>query len=105
MVYNKLVRDRIPEIIEAGGSRPVTHILDTDRYRAALLDKLVEEAEEARQAPDEALSAELADVLEVLQCLLAEVGMTWEVLQAHAADKRAQRGSFSRRLLLEYVDE
>lgn len=105
VVYNKLVRDGIPEIIEADGRRAVTHVLDTSRYHAALLDKLVEEAQEARQAPGEALPSELADVLEVLQCLLDEIGMTWRELQARATDKRTQRGSFSRRLLLEYVDD
>ena len=53
--YSKLVRDRIPEIIQADGHRAVTRVLDEDSYRAALLEKLVEEAHEARQAPAEQL--------------------------------------------------
>ena len=48
--YRKLVRDRIPEIIQAGGRHPVTRVLDESGYRQALLDKLVEEAGEAASA-------------------------------------------------------
>ena len=105
-MYNKLVRDRIPEIIQADGHQPVTHVLGTDQYRAALLAKLVEEAQEAQQAPDGELAAELADVLEVLQALVvATDGMTWDKLQELAAAKRTQRGGFEQRLFLEYVDQ
>jgi predicted house-cleaning noncanonical NTP pyrophosphatase (MazG superfamily) len=43
---NKLVRDRIPEIIESDGHNAFTRILDGQDYRAALLAKLVEEARE-----------------------------------------------------------
>jgi predicted house-cleaning noncanonical NTP pyrophosphatase (MazG superfamily) len=62
--YRKLVRDRIPEIIRADGHKAVTHVLDEESYRAALLEKLIEEAHEARQAPATQLAAELADVFE-----------------------------------------
>ena len=47
VTYNKLVRDRIPEMIEADGHHAVTRILDRPSYRAALLAKLSEEAREA----------------------------------------------------------
>lgn len=69
VTYNKLVRDRIPEIIQSQGHRAVTHVLDDDSYHAALLAKLVEEAQEARDASAQELPAELADVLQVLQAL------------------------------------
>jgi predicted house-cleaning noncanonical NTP pyrophosphatase (MazG superfamily) len=66
----KLVRDRIPEIIRAEGSRAVTRRLDDDAYRDALLDKLVEEAHELRNAPRESAGiGEAADVYEVLLAL------------------------------------
>ena len=48
--YSKLVRDRIREIIQADGHRTVTRVLDEESYPAALLEKLIEEAHEARQA-------------------------------------------------------
>jgi predicted house-cleaning noncanonical NTP pyrophosphatase (MazG superfamily) len=102
--YNKLVRDRIPEIIEADGHRAVTRVLDEDSYRAALLEKLTEEAHEARQAPAGQLGGELADVLDVLQALAAAHGLSWNDVLAIAARKRAERGVFDNRIFLEYVD-
>jgi predicted house-cleaning noncanonical NTP pyrophosphatase (MazG superfamily) len=72
--YDKLVRDRIPEIIGSRGDRAVARVLDEAAYRGALLAKLVEEAQEASRAGAEELPAELADVLEVLQALAKAVG-------------------------------
>jgi predicted house-cleaning noncanonical NTP pyrophosphatase (MazG superfamily) len=48
--YNKLVRDRIPQIIESRGDRAITRVLGEAAYRDALLAKLVEEAQEANGA-------------------------------------------------------
>ena len=50
VVYRKLVRDRIPEVIQSQGRRPVTRVLDEASYRQALLAKLIEEAQEASHA-------------------------------------------------------
>jgi predicted house-cleaning noncanonical NTP pyrophosphatase (MazG superfamily) len=102
--YRKLVRDGIPRIIEADGGQPVTRVLDQAGYLVALREKLMEEAEEARTAPDERLGSELADVLEVLQALAAAHGMSWEDVLAEAARKRDERGGFDQRIFLEYVD-
>jgi predicted house-cleaning noncanonical NTP pyrophosphatase (MazG superfamily) len=74
--YNKLVRDRIPEIIGSRGDRAVTRVLDEAGYQNVLLTKLVEEAQEASGARAEELPAELADVLEVLQALAKTLGMS-----------------------------
>jgi predicted house-cleaning noncanonical NTP pyrophosphatase (MazG superfamily) len=103
--YNKLVRDRIPEIIGSHGDRAVTRVLDEAAYRDALLAKLVEEAREASGARGEELRAELADVLEVLQALAKALGMSWEQLLALAANKRIRRGAFEGRIFLEYVEQ
>jgi len=103
--YHKLVRDGIPRIIEAGRGQPVTRVLDRAEYLVALRAKLVEEAEEARSAPDKQLRSELADVLEVLQALAAAHGMSWEDVVAEAARKRDERGGFDQRVFLEYVDQ
>ena len=81
--HNKLVRDRIPEIIQAE-ELSVTHVLDDTSYRAVLLAKLVEEAQEAGHATAAELPGELADVLEVLQALTAMAGMSWSQLLALA---------------------
>jgi predicted house-cleaning noncanonical NTP pyrophosphatase (MazG superfamily) len=103
--YDKLVRDRIPEIIEADGHRAVTRLLDDGSYYAALLAKLVEEAQEVSLASAEDLPAELADVLEVVQALARTAGVTWEQLLTLTADKRTQRGGFEHRIFLEYVEQ
>jgi predicted house-cleaning noncanonical NTP pyrophosphatase (MazG superfamily) len=104
VTYNKLVRDRIPDIISAAGQRPVTRILDQTDYQAALLEKLTEEAHEARQAPPDQLAAELADVLEVLQAIAQAHGMTWDRILSAAAAKRSDRGAFDDRVFLELVE-
>jgi predicted house-cleaning noncanonical NTP pyrophosphatase (MazG superfamily) len=103
--YHRLVRDGIPRIIEEGGGRPVTRVLDQAGYLAALRAKLVEEAGEASAAPDGQLRSELADVLEVLRALAAAHGMSWEEVVAAAARKRGERGGFDRGIFLEYVEQ
>jgi predicted house-cleaning noncanonical NTP pyrophosphatase (MazG superfamily) len=105
VTYDKLVRDHIPEIIRAAGHHPVTRVLDHPAYQVALLDKLVEEAHEARQTPTGHLAAELADVLEVLQAIAAAHDLPWDHIVATATGKRTERGAFTARLFLEYVEE
>jgi predicted house-cleaning noncanonical NTP pyrophosphatase (MazG superfamily) len=104
VLYRKLVRDRIPEIIKAEGHRPVTRVLDDDGYRQALLAKLIEEAQEASHASIDDLPGELADVLEVLRALTVTAGMSWPQLLALAEDKRSRNGGFRRRIFLESVE-
>jgi len=105
VTYNKLVRDRIPEIIQSQGHRAVTHTLNDESYHAALLAKLVEEAQEALEASAEDLPAELSDVLEVLRALVRSLGMTWEQLLALTTEKATGRGAFQERLFLEFVEQ
>jgi predicted house-cleaning noncanonical NTP pyrophosphatase (MazG superfamily) len=104
VIYRKLVRDWIPEIIQAEGHRPVTRVLDDDSYCQALLAKLMEEAQEASHASAGDLPGELADVLEVLRALTMTAGMSWPQLLALADDKRSRRGGFGRRIFLESVE-
>lgn len=65
-VYNKLVRDRIPDIIRADGHIPQCETLDTARYLDALEQKLLEEAAEYRQTP---CMEEMADLMEVIEAI------------------------------------
>jgi predicted house-cleaning noncanonical NTP pyrophosphatase (MazG superfamily) len=103
ITYNKLVRDRIPEIITAAGERPVTRVLDQAAYQAALWEKLTEEANEAHQASPDQLAGELADILEVLQAIAQAHGLPWDHVFTTAATKRAARGAFDGRIFLESV--
>jgi len=96
----KLVRDRIPDIIRADGGDPHVRVLDDGEYRRALVDKLVEEALEAREASPSALLGELADVFEVLASICALQGWSLGAVEQAADAKRVERGGFDQRLWL-----
>ena len=102
--YNKLVRDCIPDIIQAEGRRCETETLSDAEYEQALRAKLVEEAEEAAQASDEQLAQELADMYEVIDALMALKGISEAQVRAIQAQRHAERGGFSRRLKLLWAE-
>ncbi len=103
--YYKLVRDRIPEIIEREGLVCAVTTLDDDTFRDALRAKLVEEASEAAEATADALVTEVADLYEVIDALLAIEGVDPEDVRAIQALRRRDRGSFNQRILLHWTDE
>jgi len=103
--YQKLVRDRIPEIVQSHGAHPVTRVLDKESYPQALLAKLLEGAHEAIAARPAELPGELADVLDVVRALAAVHGLTWDQLLDIAAAKRITNGAFRQRLFLEHIDQ
>lgn len=89
----KLVRDRIPEIIRQQGKTPEIVQISGEKLRQALKDKLVEEAEEVRQA--ENILEELADVQEVVDALIEAYGLDPAAVELARADKKAKRGGFT----------
>jgi len=93
----KLVRDRIPEIIRASGRQPQTRVADLDEYGTLLRAKLYEEAGEYIASGD---PAELSDLLEVVHALAALHGITPAELEEQRAAKAAERGGFADRLVL-----
>lgn len=101
-IYNKLVRDRIPEIIEADGKVCKSRILSKDEYIAALETKLNEEV--AEYQADKNLE-EMADILEVLQAICCARGYSLDELEAMRDKKAQKRGGFSEKIFLEYVEE
>lgn len=101
-VYNKLVRDKIPEIIKADGKECKTRILSKDEYIAALETKLNEEV--AKYQEDKNLE-EMADVLEVLQAICLARGYSLDELEAMRIKKAKERGGFKDKIFLEYVAE
>jgi predicted house-cleaning noncanonical NTP pyrophosphatase (MazG superfamily) len=100
-VYNKLVRDKIPEVIEAAGAQLKTRILNDEEHLKALIEKLAEEYEEFKEAVN---VEELADLQEVILAL-ADVVTSREELEKVRADKAAKRGAFTKKIFLESVDE
>jgi len=97
----KLVRDRIPEIIEASGRIALVRQLTDSEFERALRLKLIEEATEAGEASESELVTELADVLEVFLALASAHGLTLESIEVARKKKESERGSFSKRLFLE----
>ena len=97
MVYGKLVRDKIPAIIESKGKRANIRILSDDEYTAELARKLDEEVSEFHK--DRNLE-ELADILEVVYALTENIGCSKEELFAANEKKRAERGGFKERIYL-----
>ncbi len=95
--YNKLVRDRIPEIIEASGSRCVTRILSDAEYIKMLDAKLGEELSE--YLADGSLE-ELADLYEVIRTVAVARGYSLDELERVRAEKAETRGGFEKKILL-----
>ena len=100
--YHKLVRDKIPAIIEATGKTCRTEILSDDAYLQLLDEKLTEELAEYQESKS---LEELADLLEVMEAVVTARGYTWEELQTVKAEKNAARGGFAEKLLLLEVSE
>jgi predicted house-cleaning noncanonical NTP pyrophosphatase (MazG superfamily) len=101
--YNKLVRDRIPEIIEADGKKPKVRVLSEVEYKTALLEKLVEESREvlATAGEKKELIKEIGDVLEVIDALVEAYDLDKSQIEELKAKRRRERGGFEKRLFLE----
>ena len=96
MVYEKLVRDLIPDLIAAQGEKPNIRILDDAEYRDCLSRKLDEEVQEFHKENN---LEELADILEVVYAL-AEINGGREELERLYSKKHEARGGFDKRIFL-----
>jgi predicted house-cleaning noncanonical NTP pyrophosphatase (MazG superfamily) len=101
IVHNKLVRDRIPEIIEQAGKRPTVRIANEDEYRTLLQQKLIEEVNEFLESNN---PEELADILEVVSALGITCGLSMNQIDKIAKGKRDSRGGFEQRIVLLSVE-
>lgn len=102
IIHNKLVRDKIPQIIEQSGKICVTHILSDEEYAAALNAKLQEELNE--YLADDSME-ELADLLEVMMAAAKARGHDFSEVEAIRREKAEKRGRFNDRIYLESVTE
>ncbi|NPA23586.1 MAG: nucleoside triphosphate pyrophosphohydrolase [Crenarchaeota archaeon] len=98
----KLVRDRIPEILERSGRRfrIVEKVSDKDRLRILLIDKLREEIEEFIRNPG---PEEAADVLEVLETILKLEGYSLQEALERKQLKKLERGGFDDGIVIELM--
>lgn len=99
-IHNKLVRDRIPQIIEADGKTCVTRVLSDGEYLAALDTKLQEELAEYLE---DGSMEEMADLLEVMMAAIEARGHSFAEVEALRQAKAATRGGFRERIFLESV--
>ena len=100
--YHKLVRDPIPQIIEASGRQAVMQTVDSDTRLLLLEEKLKEELAEYLQSRS---LEELADLLEVMHGVVECTGHTWAELESLRYAKKQARGGFEKGILLLKVVE
>lgn len=94
--HAKLVRDKIPPIIRSTGAEPNIRVADHNEYEQLLRDKLREEVKEFLDSDD---PHALADILEVLHALAHNLGLSPDQLEKLRADKAAERGVFTNRIV------
>ena len=102
-IYNKLVRDKIPEIIKSNGEKPIISILDYNSYKEELEKKLYEEYLEVIDSSYSSRIEELADMLEVIKALAQLEDKTLEDVIEVAKQKEEKRGAFDKKIFLEKV--
>ncbi len=100
--YDKLIRDRIPEIIEEAGKEYEIRELNDEEYQAKLKEKLQEEVDEYLESNK---PEELADILEVIRALASMHCEDIDFLETIRKKKKDNRGGFSKRLLLIEAEE
>jgi predicted house-cleaning noncanonical NTP pyrophosphatase (MazG superfamily) len=98
--YEKLVRDKIPQIIDAAGKKCRYRTCEGEEFRASLCNKLIEEVGEFIAEPS---TAELADIYEVLETFSAEFKLS--SAYADQIAKRVTKGGFEKKIILEWVEE
>lgn len=105
-IHNKLVRDRIPEVIESTGKRFSTRILNNEEYITELKKKSFEELEEYVDADnDNDAIEELADLLEIIHALAESHGASFEKVEDVRKKKAEKRGGFKEKIFLIEVED
>ncbi len=101
-MYDKLVRDNIPEILERRGKICSTEVLSDERYLAELDKKLSEEVSKYQSSKS---LEELADLLEIMGAVVKAKGSTWDELTRIRKERRSKYGAFEKKILLREVVE
>jgi len=97
-----LVRDKIPEIIEKDGEKPIIHIAGDDEYEEALKNKLHEETTEFLENIS---LKEAGDMMEVMRAILALRGIDASKLEEERQKRLEERGGFEKRIILERTEK
>ena len=104
-IFNKLVRDNIEKEIIKSGCTTKSRVLDSQSYIFELKRKLIEEAAELcnTNIKDELLE-EIADVQEIIDCILNEIGYSKKTMQKEQKRKNDKKGSFSKKNFIDYIE-
>lgn len=102
IIYNKLIRDKVPNYIEESGKNHVTRVLEEKEYIENLNQKLQEELNEYYENEE---VEELADLVELVYSIIQYKGVSIEEFEKIRLQKKYKRGGFDKRLLLISVDE
>lgn len=99
--YNKLIRDKILEIIRAAGEKPYWRILNGKEYLREIKKKILEEVKELIEANDKkGIVDEIVDIQELTDVLISETGLTKSEIQKEQKIKNKKRGGFKKKLFL-----
>jgi len=103
--YNKLIRDKIPEVNKENGGVPKISILQEADFRKALKIKIKEEVKELMKAEiEDKVLNELSDIQESIRAIAENYGILMEKIEKHKEKKLQERGGFKKKLFLKYVD-
>ncbi len=99
--YNKLIRDRILEIIKAAGEKPHWRVLGRKEYIKEIKKKILEEAKELTRAKKkEEIVNEIVDIQELIDALSSKLGLTKPEIKKQQKIKNKKRGGFKKKLFL-----
>ena len=100
--YDKLVRDRIPEIIEKDNCICYYHVADDNEFKIKLHEKLLEEIVEFLENP---CAEEIADILEILDAVRMFYDIDLDEIKTKKNRKKLTNGKFNERYILESTKE
>ncbi|RLJ91208.1 nucleoside triphosphate pyrophosphohydrolase [Planococcus citreus] len=104
--YNKLVRDKIPQVIENNGLQFKARILSEEEYRTEVTKKLTEELREFEETDNpKGAVEELADILELIHAAAELNGFSFEEVEEVRVKKAEKRGGFKERIFLIEVED
>ncbi len=107
MIHNKLVRDKILEIISKDSVEFKSHILSDEEYKKELLAKIVEEANEVLDTNGDKneLVKEISDVMEVLDAIIVAFDLDIAEIVKVKQQRKGSRGGFEKKIYLESTEE
>ncbi len=106
-IYNKLIRDKIPQIIKKNNQKGDFEKLNKKEFQKALLKKLEEETKEVIEAKDnkEELINEISDIYEIIDAMIESFNLNKKEIIQKQKDKRRKRGGFKERIFLKSVEK